>query len=211
MDVATWTGRTACLLQQAMRMTNEAFGERLGISPRTITRWHQAPEMIHRTEVQQILDTAHEQAGEAVQRRFALLMRPVEPRMEAQALRVAIAVVLRGNEVLLVCRRGDGELRWQFPAGMVKPGVEPSTVAVQETHGETGVHCTVREQLGERIHPVTGVMASYYLADHLAGEATNRDPLENIDVAWVPRSALTRFIPQEQIYPPILSALEAIA
>jgi len=192
-------------------MTNEAFGERLGISPRTITRWHQAPEMIHRTEVQQILDTAHEQAGEAVQRRFALLMRPVEPRMEAQALRVAIAVVLRGNEVLLVCRRGDGELRWQFPAGMVKPGVEPSTVAVQETHGETGVHCTVREQLGERIHPVTGVMASYYLADHLAGEATNRDPLENIDVAWVPRSALTRFIPQEQIYPPILSALEAIA
>jgi 8-oxo-dGTP diphosphatase len=194
-----------------MRMTNEAFGERLGISPRTITRWHQAPEMIHRTEVQQILDTAHEQAGEAVQRRFALLMRPVEPRMEAQALRVAIAVVLRGNEVLLVCRRGDGELRWQFPAGMVKPGVEPSTVAVQETHGETGVHCTVREQLGERIHPVTGVMASYYLADHLAGEATNRDPLENIDVAWVPRSALTRFIPQEQIYPPILSALEAIA
>lgn len=192
-------------------MTNEAFGERLGISPRTITRWHQAPEMIHRTEVQQILDTAHEQAGEAVQRRFAILLRPPEPRMEAQALRVAIAVVLRGDEVLLVCRRGDGELRWQFPAGMVKPGVEPSTVAVQETHGETGVHCTVREQLGERIHPVTGVMAFYYLADHLAGEATNRDPLENIDVTWVPRSALTRFIPQEQIYPPILSALEAIA
>lgn len=113
--------------------------------------------------------------------------------------------------MLLVCRRGDGELRWQFPAGMVKPGVEPSTVAVQETHGETGVHCAVRELLGERVHPVTGVMASYYLADHLAGDAANRDPLENIDVTWVPRSAITRFIPQEQIYPPILNALEAIA
>jgi 8-oxo-dGTP diphosphatase len=194
-----------------MRMTNEAFGDRLGISPRTITRWHQAPEMIHRTEVQQILDTAYEQAGEAVQRRFALLMRPAEPRMEAQALRVAIAVVLRGDDVLLVCRRGDGELRWQFAAGMIKPGASPETVAVQETHGETGVHCTVREQLGERIHPKTGVVATYFLCDYLAGEASNRDQLENVDVAWVPRAALTRFIPQDQIFPPILSALEAIA
>lgn len=192
-------------------MTNEAFGERLGISPRTITRWHQAPEMIHRTEVQQILDTAYEQAGEAVQRRFALLMRPAEPRMEAQALRVAIAVVLRGDDVLLVCRRGDGELRWQFAAGMIKPGASPETVAVQETHGETGVHCTVREQLGERIHPKTGVVATYFLCDYLAGEASNRDQLENVDVTWVPRNALTRFIPQDQIYPPILSALEAAA
>ena len=192
-------------------MTNEAFAERLGISPRTISRWHAQPDMAHRTEVQQILDIAHREAGEEVQQRFALLLRPPAPRMEAQALRVAIAIVLRGDDVLLVCRRGDGELRWQFPAGMVKPGVDPSTVAVQETHGETGVHCTVREQLGERIHPVTGVMASYFLADHLAGEATNRDPLENIDVTWVPRTALTRFIPQAQIYPPILNALEAAA
>jgi 8-oxo-dGTP diphosphatase len=193
-----------------MRMTNEAFAERLGISERTVSRWHASPEMTHRPEVQQILDTAHEQAGETVQRRFALLLHPPALRVEAQALRVAIAIVLRRDEVLLVCRRGDGELRWQFPAGMVKPGVAPETVAVQETHGETGVHCTVREHLGERVHPVTGVVASYFLADHLAGEATNRDPLENVDVTWVPRAALTRFIPQNVIYPPILSALEAI-
>ena len=192
-------------------MTNEEFAERLGLSDRTITRWHSSPEMSHRPEVQQILDTAYEQAGEAVHRRFALLLRPAEPRMEAQALRVAIAVVLRGDDVLLVCRRGDGDLRWQFPAGMVKPGVAAEMVAVQETHGETGVHCTVRQHLGERIHPVTGVIAEYHLCDFLAGEATNRDPLENVDVTWVPRAAVTRFIPQEQIYPPILSALEAIA
>lgn len=211
MDVVTWTGRTACLLQQAMRLTNEAFAERLGISERTVSRWHGSPDMVHRTEVQQILDIAHREAGEDVQRRFALLLRPPAPQVEAQALRVAIAVVLRGDEVLLVCRRGDGELRWQFPAGMVKPGAAAETVAVQETHGETGVHCTIREQLGERVHPVTGVVASYYLADHLAGEAANRDPLENVDVAWVPRTALTRFIPQEQIFPPILNALEAAA
>lgn len=211
MDVATWTGHTACLLQQAMRLTNEEFAERLGLSDRTISRWHSSPAMTHRPEVQQILDLAYERAGEAVRRRFALLMRPTEPAVAGQSLRVAIAIVLRGDDVLLVCRRGDGELRWQFPAGMVKPGAAPESVAVQETHGETGVHCTIREQLGERIHPVTGVVASYFLADHLAGEASNRDSLENVDVAWVARSALTRFIPQDQIFPPILNALEAAA
>ena len=190
-------------------MTNDAFAERLGISARTITRWHAAPAMTHRTEVQQILDLAYEGAGEAVQRRFGLLIRPPTADMQAQALRVAIAVVLRGDDVLLVCRRGDGELRWQFPAGMVKPGAAPEMVAVQETHGETGVHCTVRVRLGERIHPVTGVIAVYHLCDFLAGEASNLDQLENVDVTWVPRSALTRFIPQAQIFPPILDALEA--
>jgi 8-oxo-dGTP diphosphatase len=68
-----------------MRMTNEAFAERLGISERTISRWHANPGMTHRTEVQQILDIAYEEADEAVQRRFALLIRPPAPRMEAQA------------------------------------------------------------------------------------------------------------------------------
>lgn len=192
-------------------MTNEAFAERLGISARTITRWHANPGMIHRTEVQQILDLAYEGAGEAVQRRFSLLIRPPSDRspIHAQALRVAIAVVLRGDDVLMVCRRGDGALRWQFPAGMVKPGADPATVAVQETHGETGVHCTVRVHLGSRIHPDTEVIAEYFLCDHLAGDAANLDTVENVDVAWVPRSAVTRFVPTDKIYPPILDALEA--
>ncbi|MGW5426852.1 NUDIX hydrolase [Streptomyces sp. NPDC004059] len=210
MDVIDmWTGRTACALQAALRMTNEQFAAHLGVAVRTVAGWHKDPEVVPRTEIQAALDTVHEGADESVQRRFALLARPTAGPAEAQALRVAIAVVLRGDDVLLVCRRGDGELRWQFPAGMVKPGAAPETVAVQETHGETGVHCTVRRQLGERVHPVTGVVATYFLADHLAGEAANLDPLENVDVAFVPRAALTRFIPQDQIFPPILNALEA--
>lgn len=192
-------------------MTNEAFAEHLGISARTITRWHANPEMTHRTEVQQILDLAHERAGEAVRHRFGLLIRPPAEPAQAQTLRVAIAVVTRGDDVLLVCRRGDGALRWQFPAGMVKPGAEPESVAVQETHGETGVHVTIRAALGDRIHPKTRVLAAYFLCDYLAGEASNLDTIENVDVAWVPRAALPRFIPHDQIYPPILDALEVAA
>jgi 8-oxo-dGTP diphosphatase len=210
-DVVTWTGREACALQQALRMTNDDFADHLGVAVRTVANWHSSPGTVPRTEIQSALDTAYERSSPSVQRRFSILTRPASAAVEAQALRVAIAIVLKGDDVLLVCRRGEGEIRWQFPAGMVKPGADPATVAVQETHGETGVHCTVREQLGERVHPKTGVVASYYLADHLAGEASNRDPLENVDVTWAPRSALTRFIPADQIFPPVLSALEVAA
>lgn len=212
MDVVDmWTARNACALQAALRMTNEAFAAHLGVSPRTIATWHADESIVPRSEMQQLLDTSYERAGESVRQRFGLLIRPpTGPQSShAQALRVAIAVVIRGTDVLLVCRRGDDALSWQFPAGMVKPGGSPESVAAQETHAETGVHCAVRKHLGERVHPATGVLASYVVCDYLTGEASNRDPHENVDVAWVPIAALSRFIPADRIYPPILSALEA--
>jgi len=190
-------------------MSNERFAHQLGVAVRTVAAWHQDPAMVPQSETQQILDTAYERADANVRLRFARLSRPPEGAARAQALRVAIAVVVRGDDVLLVCRRGDADLSWQFPAGMVKPGGSIASVAVTETHAETGVHCAVRDELGSRVHPKTGVLASYALCDYLAGEATNRDAVENMDVAWVPRSALTRFIPADRIYPPILAALEA--
>ena len=207
MDVVTWTGSTACALQQALRMTNDAFASHLGVGVRTVASWHSSPGIVPRTEIQSALDTAYERSTPSVRRRFSLLVRPSPAAVEAQALRVAIAVVTRDDEVLLVCRRGSDALSWQFPAGVVKPGASPTVVAVEETHAETGVRCTVREQLGSRIHPATGVVAEYVACDYLMGEATNLDQIENADVAWVPRSSLTRFIPEQSIFPPVLEAL----
>ncbi|WP_030757350.1 NUDIX hydrolase [Streptomyces sp. NRRL F-5135] len=209
--VETWTGHAACALQAALRMTNEGFAAHLGVAVRTVAGWHKDPEIVPRSETQQILDIAYERADASVHRRFSGLSRPPSGPAPAQALRVAIAVVVRGNDVLLVRRRGDDTLTWQFPAGMVKPGAAASTIAEQETHAETGVHCTVRERLGERVHPVTGVIADYHLCDYLAGDAVNRDELENMAVAWVPRTQLHRFIPADRIYPPITAALEGAA
>lgn len=115
----------------------------------------------------------------------------------------------RNSDVLLVCRRSDdGGISWQFPAGMVKPGVPPEIVAVRETFGETGVHCAVLRWLGSRIHPTTNVHCDYLLCDYLAGEAHNMDVVENVSVVWADKKTLTRFIPANQIFPPILEALE---
>ncbi|MGW1135622.1 NUDIX hydrolase [Streptomyces griseoluteus] len=208
MDVIdTWTGRTACALQQALRMTNDGFADHLGVAVRTVASWHSSPDIVPRAEIQSALDTTYERSSPSVQRRFSLLTRPKPNAVEAQALRVAIAVVTKGDEVLLVCRRGSDSLSWQFPAGVVKPGASPAVVAVEETHAETGVRCSVREQLGSRIHPVTGVVAEYLACEYLLGDAANRDPIENAEVAWVPRAQLTRFIPEQSIYPPVLEVL----
>lgn len=210
MDVVEqWTGREACTLQAALRMSNEAFASKLGVASRTVAKWHAGPDKVPTLEMQQALDTTYEQAGEAVRQRFALLSRPAAGPAEAQALRVAIAIVVRGEDVLLVCRRGDASLSWQFPAGIVKPGAASESVTVQETFSETGVRCAVRQHLGSRLHPITGALCDYWLCDFLAGEAENLDVVENADVTWVPITSLPRFIPQDKIYPPILSALEA--
>ena len=197
----------ATALQAALRMTNEQFAAHLDVSPRTVAGWHAEPDIIPRNDTQQLLDTAYERASASVLRRFATLTRPAPNAVEAQALRVAIAVVVKDDDVLLVCRRGSDSLSWQFPAGVVKPGASPAVVAVEETHAETGVRCSVREQLGSRIHPVTGVVAEYLACEYLLGEAANKDPIENAEVAWVPRAQLTRFIPEQSIYPPVLEVL----
>jgi DNA-binding transcriptional regulator YiaG len=68
--VQLWTGRAACALQAALRMTNESFAAHLGIAVRTVATWHQKPDRIPSAEIQQALDTTLEQAGEGTQARF---------------------------------------------------------------------------------------------------------------------------------------------
>ncbi|MEU3600494.1 NUDIX domain-containing protein [Streptomyces sp. NPDC006798] len=217
MDVVdVWSGRYACLLQAALRLTNEQFAAQLGIGVRTVASWHADPGVVPRREMQQLLDTVHERATPAVRQRFALLAGRerdgdrVRGPLGARALRVAIAVVIHDHAVLLVCRRDSQEsgITWQFPAGVVKPGARPEAATVRETLEETGVHCRVRRRLGERLHPVTSVVCEYFLCEYLTGEATNSDTVENMDVMWVAINSVTRFIPVDTIFPPVLAVLE---
>jgi hypothetical protein len=68
-----WTGESACALQAALRLSNEAFAQRLGVGLRTVAGWHQKPTLRQQSEMQQLLDTALEQAAPEAQARFAAL------------------------------------------------------------------------------------------------------------------------------------------
>jgi transcriptional regulator with XRE-family HTH domain len=56
--VDQWTGRHARALQAAMRLTNEAFAEHLGVSARTVAKWRERPDMIPSPQLQEALDTS---------------------------------------------------------------------------------------------------------------------------------------------------------
>jgi transcriptional regulator with XRE-family HTH domain len=66
-----WTGRHANALRAAMRMTNEAFAERLGVASRTIAKWRERQEMVPSPQLQEALDTMLHQANDETRARFA--------------------------------------------------------------------------------------------------------------------------------------------
>jgi 8-oxo-dGTP diphosphatase len=183
----------------------------VGVSSRTVGNWAASPEMTPRPAAQDALDKLLAGASTATKARFEQFSaeEPVAPVGSAQALRVAIAIVLRDDQVLLVRRRNEAaDLTWQFPAGIVKPREDPENVAVRETLAETGIHCSVAEHVGGRLHPVTGVLCDYFWCHYLVGEAANQDNVENAAVIWAARRDVARFIERDAIYPPVLMILE---
>jgi 8-oxo-dGTP diphosphatase len=206
-----WTGRDATALRKAFRMTESKFAATIDVSARTVANWVTNPGMVPRSAVQVTLDHLLEGASAAIKVRFGELTTEQPPGLvgNAQALRVAIAIVLRDGQVLLVRRRnGAAGIAWQFPAGIVKPGENAEEVAVRETLAETGVHCANADHIGARLHPVTGVMCDYYLCPYLAGDAVNLDNVENAAVTWAPRRDVAKFIEEASIYPPVMMILE---
>ncbi|MBB5866818.1 8-oxo-dGTP diphosphatase [Allocatelliglobosispora scoriae] len=191
-------------------MTQEAFASHLGVSRRAVAEWSSRPEMKPSKDYQEVLDVALERAPGAARQRFESISQIGMAWTGAEALTVAIAIVIHEDAVLLVCRRGDDGkgIAWQFPAGVVKPGALSSTVAVRETLSETGVHCAVSRSLGARLHPVTSVYCEYFLCEYLAGVAENNDMIENVSVTWVPITKLAKFVPADTIHRPIIEALE---
>lgn len=209
-SVITWTGRLATTFQQAAHLSSEDFARRLDVSPRTVARWHENPAMTPRPHLQQVLDQQLLAAPDDVQSRFRTLTATATNDVPG-VLHVAIAIVINGDDVLLVRRRTDIDSLWQFPAGVVKPESTPAAAAVRETLAETGIDCAVRDRIGSRTHPKTGVFCVYLRCDYLAGEPENRDPLENDSVRWAPRVGLDRFIPPDTIYPPVRELLQETA
>src|SRR5262245_27854907 len=74
--VDQWTGRHACALQVALRMTQDEFAELLGVARRTVASWHEKRDTVLRPELQRALDTAHDRAPEHVKLRFVRQLRP---------------------------------------------------------------------------------------------------------------------------------------
>ena len=99
------------------------------------------------------------------------------------------AVVLRGDEVLLV-RRADN-LAWTPVSGIVDPGEHPAAAAIREVKEEAGVSAVVRRlasvTVGEPVVHVNGDRAQYldhaFRCDFVAGDPHPADD-ECVDAGW---------------------------
>jgi hypothetical protein len=72
--VASWTGRRADALREALRMTNETFADHLGVAVRTVANWRSRPDMTPSPTLQEVLDAALAKAPEQVTAQFRMLL-----------------------------------------------------------------------------------------------------------------------------------------
>lgn len=159
-----WTGRTACALQAACRMSNESFAEHLGIGTRTVATWHQKPSLRPKSEMQQLLDTAFEQAAPAVKERFAALVQ--DSGEEATASRgkmEAEAATTEAERRLTADPNISGALDWLDQNAGWMPGTARQQVAVRLAHLDVRQlrdKRSRRERVDQRT--IAAALADYY-------------------------------------------------
>jgi 8-oxo-dGTP diphosphatase len=109
---------------------------------------------------------------------------------------VALAVIARDGQLLLVHRRADdGTPPWALPGGKTGLGESAGEAAVRETREETGLEVMACRVLGERVHPVTGKRITYIACDVIAGTARAAARREIDVVRWVPFSEVRAYVP----------------
>lgn len=126
--VTTWTGAQADALRQALRMTNEAFAERLGVVVRTVAYWRARPDSKPQPVMQEALDTVLAQAPEAARVVFWLIL--AERERDRIDLQSRLAAASHGGANGLARSPAHPESSWLFisDASPVPPAYEVKLV-----------------------------------------------------------------------------------
>ena len=110
-------------------------------------------------------------------------------------LTIAIGICKYNNKVAMVKRATkEGNLLWQFPAGVIKPSETVERKIIREVYQETGLKTSFNHIIGTRIHPDTKTLTYYCALDYVSGEITNGDDYENEEAKWVNISEYKEYI-----------------
>ncbi|HEY8647462.1 MAG TPA: NUDIX hydrolase [Gaiellaceae bacterium] len=101
----------------------------------------------------------------------------------ADPLRAAGGIVMRDGNVLLVHRPEYDD--WSFPKGKLEDGETWEQGALREVEEETGLRCTLGEEVGRTNYAVAaGPKEARYYRMTCAGEARAQNEVD--EVRWVP-------------------------
>jgi 8-oxo-dGTP diphosphatase len=108
---------------------------------------------------------------------------------------VAVALILRGREVLICQRRPDQPmaLKWEFPGGKMEPGESAEQALARELDEELGIDATIGARVAHMRHTYRngGAVDLQFFAVHkFGGEITNR--IFN-DLRWCELTALPTY------------------
>lgn len=130
------------------------------------------------------------------------------PKTQYVPLQIAVAVIIKEKNVLLVRRRErEGNLWWQFPGGVIRANQEDKKVAEKEALNETGIVCKAKHKLGKRIHPDTLVKVHYWLCEYIRGEPVVEDKKDLDRAKWIEIKKALELI-SSNIYEPVKLLLE---
>jgi 8-oxo-dGTP diphosphatase len=121
---------------------------------------------------------------------------PPEQRNETRTVRpVAVALILRGDEVLICQRRPDQPLgsKWEFPGGKMEAGETAEEALRRELKEELGIDATISTQVAHIRHNYRSggaVDLQFFLVREYSGEVEN---LIFQDVRWCPLRNLPEY------------------
>ncbi len=121
--------------------------------------------------------------------------------------KVAIGIVARWDDVLIVERTKNDGVNKSFPSGNVEPGEEIEDAAIREVVEETSVETTYNKYLGSRPHPFSpDKELCYCLLWYVSGEPDCSND-KNISRTWrVKKSELEEHL-GTNIFGPVKEAL----
>lgn len=117
-------------------------------------------------------------------------------RLSIRPIPAVLAVILRGQELLLVRRANPPDAGlWGFPGGKIEPGETLAQAAEREAREETGIICRAGPAFAalDAFDHEQGALRAHYVlialpCQWLAGEPVAAD--DALEAAWFPLAAL---------------------
>jgi 8-oxo-dGTP diphosphatase len=98
---------------------------------------------------------------------------------------VVIGIVIRRRRAVMLRHVGEPGTMWTFPGGQVNEGETREEAVVRELREAIGLRCKVISTVGERIHPVSGGVITYFLCKAEGGKPRHLEHNKADDIRWL--------------------------